>query len=279
VLREIDHWLGTHPVDRLLIVLTAGELTWNRSTGTFDAERTTALPARLMSAFAEEPLYLDLRWARSEDQLSSRHPRFRDAVADLAAALHGGEKDDLVGEDVRQHRRARRLAAAAIAVSARSANAVAIFAVAQRNGAVATGCRWSRAGSTRAAALSLQSTAILTQLPERLPPRSASGDGVHAPACVVRDQSVATRLAHASPLIVRSQAEDHPAGYGIAFPPSRSAPMRRTWLWRAPAAATLLDLVRGKPVAVLKHDGANQGTIRLEGERDAVPFRSRHGQR
>jgi hypothetical protein len=79
-----------------LIVLTAGELTWNRSTGAFDAERTTALPARLMSAFAEEPLYLDLRWARSEDQLSSRHPRFRDAVADLAAALHGREKDELV---------------------------------------------------------------------------------------------------------------------------------------------------------------------------------------
>ncbi|MGH3873686.1 MAG: WD40 repeat domain-containing protein [Pseudonocardiaceae bacterium] len=44
-----------------------------------------------------------------------RHPRFRDAVADLAAPLHGVAKEQLVGEDVRQQRRTVRWRNSAIA--------------------------------------------------------------------------------------------------------------------------------------------------------------------
>jgi hypothetical protein len=54
----------------------------------FDWERTTALPKLLTGAFdGEEPLYLDLRWARAEIDLSGKHPRFADAVARLSAAI------------------------------------------------------------------------------------------------------------------------------------------------------------------------------------------------
>ncbi|HEU0089332.1 MAG TPA: WD40 repeat domain-containing protein [Pseudonocardiaceae bacterium] len=95
-------------------MLTDGELVWNEAIDDFDYHRSTALPAPLRGWFATEPMWVDLRWARDEDQLSVRHSRFRDAVATLAAPMHGRSKDDLEGEDVRQHRRATRLRRAAV---------------------------------------------------------------------------------------------------------------------------------------------------------------------
>jgi uncharacterized protein HemX len=61
-------------------------------------------------------------------------------VADLAAPLHGLAKDDLVGEDVRQHRRTVRLARSAVALLAALAliaGGSSVVAVGQRNDAQA----------------------------------------------------------------------------------------------------------------------------------------------
>ena len=52
----------------------------------------------------------------SETDLDLRNSRFRSAVADLAAPMHGVAKDELEGEDIRRHRRARRLVRAATGV-------------------------------------------------------------------------------------------------------------------------------------------------------------------
>ena len=259
VSREIDHWLGKQPADRILIVLTGGELDWNRAAGTFDADRTTALPARLMSAFAEEPLYLDLRWARDQDDLSARHPRFREAVAELAAALHGREKDELVGEDVRQHRRTRRLAASAIvglctltAVSV----AVAIFAVGQRNAAQeqrAAAVEQSRIALARQ--LAAQSTTILTQFPERLPLSVLLAmESTRLHASFETNQSLRAALT-LLPLAMLSQANDPPDPMrdrvrALAF----SSDGRYVAVAREDGNATLLDLAQGKAMAVLPHD-------------------------
>src|SRR5438309_1781606 len=64
-----------------------------------------ARPRQLEGAFDEEPRHIDLRWARTADDLSLTHPRFREAVAELAAPLHGKPKDEIASEEVRQHRR------------------------------------------------------------------------------------------------------------------------------------------------------------------------------
>jgi WD40 repeat protein len=136
VQRELDYWLTHRPLDHLLIVLTDGELFWNRSLADFDWTRTTALPKMLAGKLRDEPLYLDLRWARTAEQLSLRHPKFRDAVADLAAPLHGRPKDELIGEDIRQYRRTWRLAAAAVmalALFAAAATVNGYLAVQERN--------------------------------------------------------------------------------------------------------------------------------------------------
>jgi WD40 repeat protein len=111
--REIEHWMARKSAQKILPVVTDGEWRWDPRTRDF-SEDSTAVPAALRGAFAEEPLYLDLRWARDDRHLSLRHSRFRDAIAQLAAPMHGVSKDDLEGEDVRQHRRARRLRVGAL---------------------------------------------------------------------------------------------------------------------------------------------------------------------
>jgi WD40 repeat protein len=111
--REIDHWLACRSAERVLLVLTDGDLVWEAAAGDFNRLRTTAVPPSVFGAFADEPRHLDLRWARDEDQLDLRHGRFRTAVAEVAAPIHGMARDDLESEDVRQHRRTIRLAWAA----------------------------------------------------------------------------------------------------------------------------------------------------------------------
>jgi WD40 repeat protein len=140
VAREVGYWVHHKPVSNLLIALTDGELVWDQAVGDFDWSRTTALPALLRGVFAEEPRYVDLRWARSEEQLSLTEGRFRNCVAELAAPLHHQAKDDLAGEDVRQHRRTVRIARAAIAmliVLALVATSTAVVAVRERQTALA----------------------------------------------------------------------------------------------------------------------------------------------
>lgn len=113
--REVDTWLDSGAADRLLIVWTDGELAWDNASGDFDWSRTTCLPARLRGALKAEPLFLDMRWARSREDLSARRPEFLDALARLSSAVRRQPLDDLIGEDVRQHRRVRRLATGAVA--------------------------------------------------------------------------------------------------------------------------------------------------------------------
>jgi WD40 repeat protein len=105
VQREVSWWLAHRPPDRLLLALTDGSLHWDPEARDFDPATSDALPPNLLGVFEQEPLWVDLRWARSGQQASLRHPAFRNAVAELAAPLHGVEKERLVGEDMRQQRR------------------------------------------------------------------------------------------------------------------------------------------------------------------------------
>ncbi|NUP77921.1 MAG: TIR domain-containing protein, partial [Nonomuraea sp.] len=108
VRREVERWRSLVPERPMLIVVTGGEIAWDHEAGRFDAALTTALPEMLLQGFTEAPLWVDLRSIRTETDLSLGNPAFLDTVATLASALHQRPKDELVGEDVRQHRRARR---------------------------------------------------------------------------------------------------------------------------------------------------------------------------
>ena len=112
--KELAWWLDRHGTDRLLFVLTDGTLAWDAAANDLDLARTDALPASVSGRLREEPLYVDLRWARKEKQLGHRDPRLRPALLDLAAPIRAVAKDVLDGEDVRQQKRTRRIATAAV---------------------------------------------------------------------------------------------------------------------------------------------------------------------
>ena len=116
--REIVHWLAHKTPERILLVLTDGDLVWDRDRDDFDHSQSPAVPPALFGRFGDEPRHLDLRWARGEEQLDLRHARFRPAVAELAAPIRNMARDELEAEDVRQHRRTMRLARGATTVLA-----------------------------------------------------------------------------------------------------------------------------------------------------------------
>jgi hypothetical protein len=138
--REVEWWIANRPLDKLLVVLTAGQIVWDAPRGDFDWERTIALPAALQGRLAQEPLYVDLRSATSTESLSMPNSKFREAILDLASPLRGVSKDDLDGEDVRQFRRRRRLAwsvGTALLILAISFASAWWYAIQQRDLAVA----------------------------------------------------------------------------------------------------------------------------------------------
>lgn len=151
--REVEHWKANRSLDRMLPVLTEGHWQWDEQAGDFTAD-SDAVPPELRGVFIDEPRHLDLRWVHNAEQLDLRNSRFRDAVAEVAAPLHGRTKDDLEGEDVRQHRRTMRIASsAAAALTVLTVAAVVGAGIAVRNSNRAEQSR-IRAESQRLAAQS-----------------------------------------------------------------------------------------------------------------------------
>lgn len=158
---EVAFWLTHKSADTILIVCTSGKLKWDQDRHDFvwhapdntdlghngGSEPVKALPPVLQGAFANEPLYVDLAWARSarrnhltrRSRLTLRHRDFHAAVLKLAARLHHTTMDALGGEDTRQQRLVQRLTraiAASLAVLAILAGAAAFIANDQRHAAL-----------------------------------------------------------------------------------------------------------------------------------------------
>ncbi len=134
--QEVAYWVEHKDPDRILPVLTNGEFGWTGGDVTGDS-----VPVALRGFFEDEPRWVDLRFAKGEDQLDLKDPRFADAVADVASAMRGVPKDELASEEVRQHRRTVRTAWAAgalVVVLAVAASLAALFAVQQRDEAEAS---------------------------------------------------------------------------------------------------------------------------------------------
>jgi hypothetical protein len=117
VQKDVDWWLTNRSVSNILVLLTDGEIEWNSGTNDFDWSRTTALPPILRCRMAQEPLWVDLRWAHTEEKLSLRNPRFRGAVLDIDSTLLNRPKELLDSEDLRVYKRHRLAAFTAVIVS------------------------------------------------------------------------------------------------------------------------------------------------------------------
>ena len=107
--KEVAHWLATKSSETLLIALTAGDIAWNGDKGDFQWFDATPLPPALKGGLAAEPKWIDLRAFREENP-DAQDLKFLDAAADLAAAVHGVAKEDLLSRELQQQRRALRQA-------------------------------------------------------------------------------------------------------------------------------------------------------------------------
>jgi WD40 repeat protein len=133
--REVAWWREHKDPNRILPVLTDGELLWDEQCRTLDAKVSSAVPPSLIGAFADEPRWIDLRWARVDTDLDLRHTGFRGAVADVASAIRRIPKEDLESEEVRQHRRTKRTAwgaALLLAILTLTSVVAALYANSQR---------------------------------------------------------------------------------------------------------------------------------------------------
>jgi WD40 repeat protein len=119
--REVEHWISTKGVDRLLLVLTDGAWCWDEARNDFCWDGSTdlvAIPPPLRNAFSEEPRHIDMSWLDESSELTLRNTEFRRQVAEIASPIHRMARDELDSEDIRQQRRTLRLARAAIAALA-----------------------------------------------------------------------------------------------------------------------------------------------------------------
>lgn len=112
--KEVQFWLEHKSAETLLLVVTDGELAWDEGKGDFDWATATAISPSLKGVFKMEPFYVDLREVRTDAGLSLENQRFRECILPLAAALHHTTVGNLVGEEIRQHRRTLRIRNAAI---------------------------------------------------------------------------------------------------------------------------------------------------------------------
>jgi tetratricopeptide (TPR) repeat protein len=112
VSREVQFWLDNKNTDSLLIALTSGELNWDEGAGDFSWSDQTPLPLNLKGKFRTEPLWADLRPFRDP---SSSDAKLLPVAANLASAIHGIPKEDLLSEELTQQRRAKLLAWSAAA--------------------------------------------------------------------------------------------------------------------------------------------------------------------
>ena len=111
--KEVEYWLAHKSIDTFLLAVTDGEVGWEDKAGDFLWSAATPLPLALKGQFPAEPKWVDLRKYRGG--ASARDGKFIDLAADLAAAIHGTPKEDLLSQEVRQQRRALMLAWSAAA--------------------------------------------------------------------------------------------------------------------------------------------------------------------
>jgi tetratricopeptide (TPR) repeat protein len=117
VTKEVTWWLAHKSADTLLIAVTDGTLAWDETRGDYTTGVDTPLPRTLAGRFAAEPKWVDLRAYRlhAEHRADLGDAKLTELAADLAAAIHGMPKEDLLSQEVRQQRKALSLALSATA--------------------------------------------------------------------------------------------------------------------------------------------------------------------
>jgi tetratricopeptide (TPR) repeat protein len=203
--KEVAYWLEKKSADTLLIAVTSGALSWDDAANDFVRHDDTPLPPALKGCFAAEPKWVDLTAYR--DGADKGDAKFTELAADFAAAVRGMPKEDLLSQEVKQQRRALRLAfsaAALLLVLAVGATTAGILAYRAQQEAVA---QRNRAEQTLAAATET-ANGLVFDLAQRF------RDAVGVPAALINDildraialQKQLTASGQTTPELRRSEA-------------------------------------------------------------------------
>jgi hypothetical protein len=144
---ELDRWcriLGR--TDHLIVVLTRGNIAVDETSKEVNWEATDALPAMLREHLTRIPLYVDMRGLVSDVHLTLQNPAFKRAVNGISARLRNRDPNDMLGEEIAQHKKTLLIGrsavglliglSAAAAVAANSAHRQALIAGRERNSAL-----------------------------------------------------------------------------------------------------------------------------------------------
>ena len=201
--------------------------------------------------------WLDLRWARKEEDLSLQNPRWRDAIASLSSTLRSLPKDQLIGEDVRQHARATRFRRAAIAGLAALTIALglaAVLAIQQRDLAR------EQARIALARQLAAQSELLRTQQPERLPLAFLmAAEAVKNPADSIETQQTLRAVLSLFPAPGSTLTHASAVAFADISPDRRlvsTAAAKDSGLWRVADRARIATLDGANRTATFSPDGA-----------------------
>ncbi|MGD9367638.1 MAG: TIR domain-containing protein [Desulfobacteraceae bacterium] len=119
VREELETWcreLGRQ--DKLIIVWQKDGLADNPQDNTILWEASDALPSNLEPHLRGIPIWLDLTWASTDDDLNLRNPGYRVLVNSIMARFRGIAPEALTGVEIRTHRRNIRIRNSAIVVLA-----------------------------------------------------------------------------------------------------------------------------------------------------------------
>lgn len=251
---EVRHWLELHGTERLLLVLTEGELDWRD--GAFTP--ASVAPEPLRNAFREAPLHLDLRQFHTQQGRQSAAQDYREALAGLAARISGRTKEWVLGEERRRKRTVGTLGVSVFALLA------TLGVVAVRNAA------GRRVEQRRALANSLLQTA-LEHLSERAEFSARLALEAHALAPGQRVREIAADAVEALDIERHLKAHLGPvraiefAADGAALITAGADGLSKVWSWpdlelRAELRGHEQALVR----AALSQDGEHAYTLAFD---------------
>lgn len=107
--KELNYWLKHKSIDKLIIVVTYGEMNWDAKTKSYQQSELSCIPDVLNNVFKQEPFYVDLRALKSKGDLSLKNSIFNKEVLKIAAELYHTSQKEIAGEEVKTQTRVKRL--------------------------------------------------------------------------------------------------------------------------------------------------------------------------
>lgn len=109
VAKELDYWINNKSIEKLIIVLTDGEIMWDQKTNTFQQSKMSSISEQLNKSFTQEPFYIDLRTLRTEDDLSLKNSIFNKEILKITAELYGISQEKMAGDEVNAQKKVKRI--------------------------------------------------------------------------------------------------------------------------------------------------------------------------